>query len=372
MFLVKVVGIVARWGTIDPLCDRRGVFLLTIEKTIPIRSRALRPRPALLLSLLLPLLLPLAAHAEDACKLALPDAAKDDDMRWQGPCKDGYAHGLGVIEKRTIDVDHWRYEGMVEQGRPHGKGYLMYYPGYEYDGQFRDGLRDGHGTSVNQFGDRYDGQWKAGRREGKGLIVYTLGGRYDGEWKNDRPSGKGVALYGSGRRVDPVAASQGADGEHDNPGAPPAAQPPKEYSLKSERPRLGSHIPHKIVTHGAVPFNASYEQLSDTERTIVRRWYPLLDPADEPPYPLLGKGHVHGAIHKLNARDPAIGLLSMVVMVDSEGNAESVNVYVTPDAKLSEMAGFVAMKEKYKPARCAGKPCAMPFPYTMVFTRSMF
>ena len=337
---------------------------------MPIPSRApLRHFPALVLSLLLPL----AAHAEEPCKLALPDAAKGDDMRWQGPCKDGYAHGVGVIEKRTIGVDTWRYEGMVEQGRPHGKGYLMYYPGYEYDGEFRDGLREGTGTSVNQFGDRYDGQWKAGKREGKGAIVYTLGGRYDGEWMNDRPTGKGVALYGSGRRVDAVAASRTSDGEHDKPRAPaPAAQPPKDYHLKSDNPRLGTHIPHKIVTNSEVPFNASYEQLSDAERTIVRRWYPLLDPADEPPYPLLGKGHVHGAIHKLNSRDPVIGLLSMVVMVDSEGNAQSVNVYVTPDPKLSEMAGFVAMKEKYKPARCSGKPCAMPFPYTMVFTRSRF
>ncbi|HEX8610906.1 MAG TPA: hypothetical protein VF800_06410 [Telluria sp.] len=329
----------------------------------------MRPLPVLVLSLLLPL----AAHAEEACKLALPDAAKGDDMRWQGPCKDGYAHGVGVIEKRTTGLETWRYEGMVEQGRPHGKGYLMYYPGVEYDGQFRDGLREGDGTSVNQFGDRYDGQWKAGKREGKGKIVFTLGGRYDGQWKNDRPAG-GQAFYADGRQVGAAAVGQTVDGEQGKVSAPPpkAPAPSEEHSVKSERPRLGTHIPHKVLTHGAVPFNASYEQMSDAERSIVRGWYPLLDPADEPPYPLLGNGHVLGAIQKINARDPSYGLLSMVVMVDGEGNAQSVNVYVTPDAKLSEMAGFVAMKEKYKPARCAGKPCAMPFPYTMTFSRAWF
>ncbi|NHZ33166.1 MORN repeat-containing protein [Massilia rubra] len=335
---------------------------------MPMPSRALlRPLSALLMSLLPPL----AAHAEEACKLALPDAAKGDDMRWQGPCKDGYAHGVGVIEKHTSDLQAWRYEGMVEQGRPHGKGYLMYFPGVEYDGQFRDGLRDGAGTSVNQFGDRYDGQWKAGQREGKGKVVFTLGGRYEGDWKDDHPAG-GQAFYANGRQVGAAAVSQSADGEQGKVSAPAPATPPKEYSLKSERPRLGSNIPHKVVSNGSVPFNASYEQMSDAERTIVRKWYPLLDPADEPPYPLLGNGHVLGAIQKINARDPSYGLLSMIVMVDSEGNAQSVNVYVTPDAKLSEMAGFVAMKEKYKPARCAGKPCAMPFPYTMTFTRTWF
>ncbi|NHZ89736.1 hypothetical protein F2P45_12040 [Massilia sp. CCM 8733] len=99
---------------------------------------------------------------------------------------------------------------------------------------------------------------------------------------------------------------------------------------------------------------------------------PLARPGRRAAVSLLGNGHVLSAIQKINARDPSYGLLSMIVMVDSEGNAQSVNVYVTPDAKLSEMAGFVAMKEKYKPARCAGKPCAMPFPYTMTFTRKWF
>ncbi|MCY0915797.1 MORN repeat-containing protein [Massilia antarctica] len=339
---------------------------------MPISPRA--STRVLMLPLLLSLLLPLAARSEEACKLALPDAAPGDDMRWQGPCKDGYAHGMGVIEKRTSDVNTWRYEGMVEAGRPHGKGYLMYYPGHEYGGEFRDGLRDGTGTSVNQVGDRYKGQWKAGKREGKGAIVYTLGGSYDGEWKNDRPNGNGVALYSSGRRVGAVAVSQPADGDQDKVSAAAKAppEPSREHDLKAEGPRLGTHIAHKVVTGGQVPFKASYEQLSEQERAIVRGWYPLLDPADEPPYPLLGNGNVLGAIQKINAHDPAFGLLSMVVMIDSEGKAQSVNVYVTPDAKLSEMAGFVAMNEKYKPARCSGKPCAMAFPYTMVFNRSWF
>ncbi|UOD32030.1 hypothetical protein INH39_10350 [Massilia violaceinigra] len=58
----------------------------------------------------------------------------------------------------------------------------------------------------------------------------------------------------------------------------------------------------------------------------------------------------------------------MVVMVDSEGNAESVKTFVTPSTDLSALVAQLAMKEKYKPARCSGKPCAMAFPYTMEFT----
>lgn len=48
--------------------------------------------------------------------------------------------------------------------------------------------------------------------------------------------------------------------------------------------------------------------------------------------------------------------------------AESVRIHLTPDVALSEKAGMIAMREKYKPARCAGKPCAMGFAYVMEFT----
>ncbi|CUI06162.1 hypothetical protein LXA47_18005 [Massilia sp. P8910] len=64
-----------------------------------------------------------------------------------------------------------------------------------------------------------------------------------------------------------------------------------------------------------------------------------------------------------NAQGAALpGLLGRIVIVDSEGNAQSVKTCVTPTTAL---AALIAMKEKYKPARCSGKPCTMAFPYLM-------
>lgn len=309
----------------------------------------------------LALLAPPSAQADEACALALRGLEAGAELRWRGPCKGGFAHGEGIIEKPGDERRPWRYAGMVEQGRPHGKGRLTSYPGYEYSGEFRDGVQEGQGVSVNLLGDRYQGEWKAGKREGQGSIVYTLGGRYDGQWKNDQITGQGVAVLAGGRRM---------EGEAIPRPMPASPAPSAALRMMADEPRTGTHVLHRIVAGGRQPYGASWEELNEEQRRTFRSRYPLLDANDEPPYPLYGSGHVMRAIHDVtNARGAAMpGLLSMIVMVDSEGNAESVRTVVTPDADLSALVALVAMKEKYKPARCSGKPCAMAFPYTMEFT----
>ncbi|WP_167086000.1 MORN repeat-containing protein [Massilia frigida] len=329
-----------------------------------------RLNPFLPLPLLtLALLLSPAPQAREACALALRGIETGADLRWRGPCKEGLAHGEGIIEKHGDERRPWRYAGMVEQGRPHGKGYLASYPGNEYSGEFRDGLQEGQGVSVNLLGDRYQGEWKAGKREGKGSIVYSLGGRYDGEWKNDQITGQGVAVLSSGRRAEgdaipratPSLPSPMPSGQFGQFGAP---------QLKADEPRTGSHILHRIVAGGRQPYGASWEQLTEEQRRAFRSRYALLDESDEPPYPLGGIGSVLRSIHAVtNAQGEAVpGLLSMIVIVDSEGNAQSVKTFASPTPELSALATLVAMKEKYKPARCSGKPCTMAFPYLMEFT----
>ncbi|WP_167399859.1 MORN repeat-containing protein [Massilia violaceinigra] len=329
---------------------------------------SLLPRiiPLLLLPLLaLALLLAPAARAEQ-CALALRGLETGADLRWRGPCKEGFAHGEGVIEKHGNERKPWRYAGMVERGRPHGRGHLTSYPGNEYSGEFRDGLQEGQGVSLNLLGDRYQGEWKAGKREGKGSIVYALGGRYDGEWKNDQITGQGVAVLSGGQRVEGDAIPRGTP----SLATPMSSGQSGTLHLKAEEPRTGSHILHRIVAGGRQPYGASWGQLSEEQRRTFRARYALLDENDEPPYPLGGIGGVLRSVHAVtNAHGEAFpGLLSMIVMVDSEGNAESVKAVVTPTPELSILAARVGMKEKFKPASCSGKPCSMAFPYLMEFT----
>lgn len=318
-------------------------------------------RPTLMLMLALPL--PLFASEAGTCRLGYP-AVEGIRVRWQGPCLDGFAHGKGTIEARKDGKVSMLYEGMVERGMPNGKGYMTFSSGTEYSGDFRNGLAHGHGVSVNHLGDRYKGEWKDFKRNGRGSMVYTLGGSYDGEWKDNEFHGQGVGVYASGRRVE----GEFIDGRPAASPAPPSPPgSPEKYNLKEEMPSIGTHIPRKIVGDFVIPFNASYEQLSEQQRRMVRSWYPMLDDSDEPPYPLRGLESVYRAIHKVNAKDPAEGKLSMVVMVDGDGKATAANIHLTPNPAIAKLAGFLAMKENYKPARCAGKPCAMAFPYAMSF-----
>ncbi|WP_167086002.1 MORN repeat-containing protein [Massilia frigida] len=317
--------------------------------------------------LMLALVLPVVAGGAETCKLGYPPV-DNIKIRWQGPCKDGYAHGKGIVEARKDGEVSMLYEGMVERGMPNGRGYITLSSGTEYSGEFRNGLAHGKGVSVDQFGARYNGEWKHFKRDGNGSMVYTLGGRYDGEWKDDDFHGHGVALYASGRRVE----GEFIDGRPAGSPAPPASlESPRKHSLKEEVPHIGTNIPRRMVEGSVVPFNASYAQLSEQQRRLVRSWYRMLDDSDEPPYPLRGTGGIFRTIQELNARDPAEGVLTMVVMVDSEGNAQSVDVYLSPNPYMTKLAAYVAMKEKYQAARCSGKPCAMPFPYAIKFTSTL-
>lgn len=318
-------------------------------------------RPILMLMLAAPL--PVLTSAADTCRLGYP-ALEGISIGWQGPCLDGLAHGKGIIEARKNGKVSMLYEGMVERGMPNGKGYITFSSGTEYSGDFRDGLAHGNGVSVNHLGDRYKGEWRDFKRNGRGSMVYTLGGRYDGEWKDNEFHGHGVAVYVSGRRVKGEFINGRPAGSPASP-SPPGS--PEKYNLKEEIPAIATLIPRKIVGDFVIPFNASYEQLSQQQRRMVRSWYPMLDDSDEPPYPVRGLESVYRAIHKVNARDPAEGKLSMVVMVDSDGKATAANIFVTPNPAIAKLAGFLAMKENYKPARCSGKPCAMAFPYAMHF-----
>ena len=57
------------------------------------------------------------------------------------------------------------------------------------------------------------------------------------------------------------------------------------------------------------------------------------------------------------------------MQVDAKGVAQSVSVIASPDSDMTRVAAGVLMLETYKPALCAGQPCAMAFPVRMEFHR---
>ena len=109
--------------------------------------------------------------------------------------------------------------------------------------------------------------------------------------------------------------------------------------------------------------------MSEGERNSVRARYPLMDDGDEPPFPLMGMEKLQRALHEVNRKTYSAGELRMIVKIDSEGNATAVNIYAAPDPEMGKYAAHLFMLEKYKPASCGGKPCAMAFPVRMRFVR---
>lgn len=67
-------------------------------------------------------------------------------------------------------------------------------------------------------------------------------------------------------------------------------------------------------------------------------------------------------IDKAQAVGSGYGLLSLQVMVGSDGKATSVKVLATPAPDLGQAAVRIMMGETYTPGTCAGKPCAMMYP----------
>src|SRR5215831_14406920 len=127
----------------------------------------------------------------------------------------------------------------------------------------------------------------------------------------------------------------------------------------------GTIIKKDIRWNSKVPLDATYGELNDAQKAELHSMYEKLEPGDEPPYPLEGMKPIFSAIKKAQRVLQARGELNMVVNVDAEGKATTVedrgNVY---NAQMTELAQQVLLLTKYKPAVCKGQPCAMQFRFT--------
>jgi MORN repeat len=120
--------------------------------------------------------------ARSGCKVWNPHPQPNEGVHWSGECKDGLAHGHGVVQwlRDTTplerDEGEWhqgrqmgkavqawptgRYEGEVANGEPHGRGVLTL-PTLRYEGEFRNGKANGSGTMV-RANESFQGLWKDG------------------------------------------------------------------------------------------------------------------------------------------------------------------------------------------------------------------
>lgn len=129
-------------------------------------------------------LFPLAAGAQNSCRVLDPELVGI----YQGGCKDGLAEGYG--EAKGIA----EYKGGFHAGRKQGKGIKTWPTGDRYEGAFVADRKEGYGEYVwsprgPSAGERYWGDYLNDRRHGHGVYQWPSGDRYDGVWANDAIAG---------------------------------------------------------------------------------------------------------------------------------------------------------------------------------------
>ena len=83
-----------------------------------------------------------------------------------------------------------RYEGLLKDGLPHGRGpYAEYAQDGRtmlYWGSWKEGLKHGNGREYLQNGDIYNGRWTDGQKDGPGILFIKKDGTRQLElWKNN-------------------------------------------------------------------------------------------------------------------------------------------------------------------------------------------
>ena len=143
---------------------------------------------------------------------------------------------------------------------------------------------------------------------------------------------------------------------------PEAPLPPEIYRLQQSEPSTGTRIPRTNVSGLQVPLNRRYDQLTEAQKQIVKRQYEPMPETDGPPFPVDGLAPLMRAAQQIIQLTQESDTLTLVANVDATGNATSVEVLMASGAVLARRVAGLLMVTKYKPAVCAGIPCAMKFP----------
>jgi hypothetical protein len=138
------------------------------------------------------------------------------------------------------------------------------------------------------------------------------------------------------------------------------------YTIKQDKPSVGSSMRQVIVIAGTIPLNKTYDQLTPEEKNTLKSNYENMPASDEPPFPVDGLMPIYKSIghaHE-NLSLKYKGKLTMYVLVDSQGKPKSVSVDASPDPEITNAVAHLLMLQKFKPAICSGQPCSMEFPVT--------
>jgi len=145
------------------------------------------------------------------------------------------------------------------------------------------------------------------------------------------------------------------------------AQDDEQFIFREPRPATGSLI-RREVARSPVSLDKRFHELSKAEiSSLVSHHYVTWEEGDEPPFPLEGLRPIVKTIVASYLQPVTTGRLLIIVLVDKDGNAVDASVRMYPTIALARFAAAAALLAKYKPGRCRGEPCDMPFPLVLEF-----
>ena len=141
-----------------------------------------------------------------------------------------------------------------------------------------------------------------------------------------------------------------------------------EHKIYEDTPRTGSKIRNAQVGPMAVPVNLRYEDLSESDKNVLRSRYEDMPVTDEPPFPLDGLSSVLKPIRDAQDQMLLTGRLHAVATVGVDGMTSQVQIIEAPSKEMAKFIGQLLMLTKFRPASCNGSPCVMEFPIDLRFT----
>ena len=118
------------------------------------------------------------ADRQTGCRIrdSHPDGGKT--IHWTGPCRNGFAHGGGVLEWEMDGEPGGWAEGVFVDGRLEGPARIEWADGRAFTGRYRNGLASGPGILTFPEGHRYVGGFDHDRPTGRGEFISSMGTRY--------------------------------------------------------------------------------------------------------------------------------------------------------------------------------------------------
>ena len=123
---------------------------------------------------------------QQGCKVLDPYFSDGVTMKWDGPCTNGKANGIGKLLKYKDGEYESTYEGEYKNGIREGKGKFSHITGSILDCQFVNGQAIGYGNYDLGDGNKYVGQIFNYRAHGNGTYNYANGSKFEGFIVSDR------------------------------------------------------------------------------------------------------------------------------------------------------------------------------------------